>query len=211
MTTAMRVATKPPTAIAILSIVGGDRALQLRGADDETKWGVGDLALAECRNREGKTVNDYPITKNDIYRAIGDLVGLTTATVRARAETVKFWPRADRKQFDILPYSYFRAAMYSGSLDKARYWLAIVLDSADDYGGYHMPLRVLQAKIADSLGKIPANDIEPATPSLSEILSGEVDRLSGFIARPDMPSIIRLALGTAKAAIEQAIKSLADI
>lgn len=208
---AIHIATHPPFTL-ILSTAGMDQALQLRGADDDTRWQVGDLSLREIEKRVAKVVIvdglEHVITKDEVRRAIGDLAGMESSTVRAREETAEYWSRVDRVMFADLTYSYFRAAMYAENHEAARAHLAEALRSADDYGGYIMPVRVLRAKVKmQRRGDSASSSIEP--PDLAETLRTIDAAIADAQALPDAVAV-QYELEDARDRLHEALAQLGD-
>ncbi len=79
--------------------------------------------------------------------AVGQACGWRASRARDVRSVACFYPVGMEDEFSQLSFSHFRAAMSSGSLDKARGWIEWCLSSADEYGGRVAPVDVLAARM----------------------------------------------------------------
>lgn len=148
------------SATEILGTQAQDELLNLRGAEDDTLWVVGDKALELCaelpgvREVAGRRVR---VTKKMVRAAIADTVGCQPSTVRQRERVSEGYPPNVRAHYEPLTYTHFREAMRASNCWVELQWC---IDSADDYGGNPAPPRVLRKRIDAQLGKQP-----PPTPA----------------------------------------------
>lgn len=136
-----------------------DSFRQFYGAGSHHQFAIGrvvDDALVEFAGK---------ISANKIIRAAAKEMDLSRAQV-LKCQTT--WAGTDeqlRAEFDQLRFEHF-AAVVRHVKDRAavRKWLALAIETADDYGGRFMPAAMLEAKIKKALG------IAPPEPTPAELL-----------------------------------------
>lgn len=177
--------------------------LQLRGQGDVAIWLVGDRAAywIDALAGQHRVVPDdtgrqvrIRLSKTLIRAWLSDLAGLRPSALRAREAVSRAYPGRVREDFDHLPYSFFRAALSLPEEERCE-WLARVRDSADDFGGNDMPLRVFQAQIKAHLNG------QPAPPTFDELL-GRAVRACERLAEAELAVKQRAA---ARAAVLEAL------
>jgi hypothetical protein len=113
---------------------------QFRGFGDAEAWALGELSAAlvdELGREHGRAA---------IRIAVADEWGGTASTVKDYELTARYYP-PDKRDFDNLTWWHYRQARAAGDLDTSLDYLRQAVESADQYGGRPMPVRVLAAKM----------------------------------------------------------------
>lgn len=164
------VATEQPEPGALPEAVL-DSFRQFYGAGSKHQWDIGrvvDDALVEFAGK---------VSANRIIRAAAKEMDLSRAQV-LKCQTT--WAGTDeqlRGEFDQLRFEHF-AAVVRHVKDRAavRKWLALALETADDYGGRFMPAAKLEAMIKKALG------IAPPEPTAAELLERALRAVQNYQA-----------------------------
>jgi len=142
---------------AALDIIG-----HYRGAGDAEAWGIGDLSADLVDEFAGRVIETPEgkkrITKTAIRIAIADEWGNTDTTVKDYEYTARYYELKHRR-YDNLTWSHYRQARAAGDLKVSLGYLREASESADDWGGRAMPVRVLAAKMKTN-GHVKASTIE---------------------------------------------------
>ena len=145
-----------------------------RGAGDAESWGIGDLSADLVDEFAGRVIETPEgkkrITKTAIRIAIADEWGNTETTVKDYEYTARYYELKHRR-FDNLTWSHYRQARAAGDLDVSLGYLKEAVESADDWGGRSMPVRVLAAKMRTN-GHTTASTVERLIKLLGGIVKG---------------------------------------
>ena len=165
--------------------------------ESESIWAIGDLTL-QLVNQAKKLKKEMPHANvpdvMQIYEFVSDVTGLADSSVRQRASVAKFYNPEIRSAYEVLSHSHFLVAMRSGELATAVKWLARAVETADDYNGRVMPVRVMAARIA--AGNIMDATADEFTPvDRAGKLVSSVKKLYKSISklRDDIPAPLRVA------------------
>lgn len=142
------------TANEIIPLPYQNRLLQVRGAGDIEFWEIGDVTneLEYLLSNIPDEIEQRAAVKA-LRNAVSDVVGVTYKIVVEYQAHALYYPPAVRVKYSALTRWHFRHAKTCGTLKESEKFLRLAVESADEYGGQPMPVRVLQAKIAEVYGK----------------------------------------------------------
>lgn len=148
-----------------------DTFRQFYGADSKHQWQIGEVVDAALIEFAGK------VSANTILKAAAKEMDLSRSQV-LKCQTT--WAATDeqlRGEFDQLTFEHY-AAVVRHVKDRAqvRQWLALAVETADDYGGRFMPARKLEAQIKKHLG------IGPAEPTAAELWERAIRAVENYQA-----------------------------
>lgn len=110
-----------------------DTLLEIRQNFDEMSWRLGDITndIVTLFYNHGYTA----VQKNDIYAAVGRIVGKAARTIRLYAKTAMDFTPDIRQHYELLPFSHFvYASGWADTVDEKKIPFSIhVLEKSMDY------------------------------------------------------------------------------
>lgn len=136
-----------------------NEARQRRGNNDPQTWANADFVAGVVseftRSRGDRSrcilllASDMGLTKSDISDLclLGETYRPAQPIINTRGQVTGYKPGIREQYADTLTIGHYREAMRSETATKPEQWLALAVDSADEYHGMPMPVTVLRNKV----------------------------------------------------------------